>query len=50
MAGRRSRLSPGIILLLAGTVLLGLGLIRGEATVVLRYATLLCLACIGIGP
>ena len=49
-AARRLRLSPGLALLLVAMALLGVGLFRGEAIVVLRYARLLCLACIGIGP
>jgi len=36
-------------LILAGLVLLGTGLVRGEARAVLAKAVRICLECIGIG-
>lgn len=39
----------GAALLAAGLVLLILGALRGEAAVVLRKATLICMECIGLG-
>lgn len=37
------------LLLASGAALIGLGIWRGEADVVLRKAVTLCLECIGIG-
>lgn len=38
-----------ISLILAGCVLMGLGVLRGETLVILQKATTICLECIGIG-
>ena len=37
------------VLLLAGITMMGYGVIRGEAAVVLGKAIKLCLECVGIG-
>ena len=39
----------GFLLLSAGAVLMGAGLLRGEAAIVLQKAIILCLECIGLG-
>jgi hypothetical protein len=39
----------GFLLLAAGAVLMGAGLLRGEAAIVLQKAVVLCLECIGLG-
>ncbi len=46
---RKNSLALPLILMGAGTVLLVLGVFRGEAQVVLRKAVRICLECIGIG-
>ena len=38
-----------IILLVVGLVTLGIGVSNGEALVVLKKATVICLECIGLG-
>lgn len=45
---RRLPSRPGLVLLLVAAVLLGVGIMQGEGAVVLHYARLLCLSCIGI--
>jgi hypothetical protein len=45
---KRGRLAP-ILLLVAGAVLVALGIWRGEVQVVLTKAVNICLECIGIG-
>ena len=39
----------GFLLLAAGAVLTAVGLLRGEAAIVLQKAIILCLECIGLG-
>lgn len=39
----------GVLLLILGIVFVGIGLARGEHTLVLRKAIRICLECIGIG-
>ena len=39
----------GFLLLAAGIVLMSIGLLRGEAGIVLKKAVVLCLECIGLG-
>ncbi len=38
-----------LILLVLGLVMIGAGILRGEAVTVLQKATKICLECIGIG-
>ena len=39
----------GVLLFAAGLVLMCLGLLRGEAAIILKKAIVLCLECIGLG-
>ena len=38
-----------VVLLLAGIAAIVFGIFRGEATIVLKKATMICLECIGLG-
>lgn len=48
-AARPHREALPVILILAGLVLAGAGLLRGEAAEVFRKAARLCLECMGLG-
>ena len=39
----------GIIILIAGIALIAAGVFRGELTVILRKAAVVCMECIGLG-
>jgi len=49
MTVRRLRSVVLIMLFVAGAAMLSVGIIQGEATVVLRKAVVVCMECIGIG-
>lgn len=46
---RRRKNAARLMLLAAGTIMIGFGAMRGEAELVLGKAIRLCLECVGIG-
>lgn len=46
---RRRKNAAHLLLIAAGTVMMGFGAMRGEAELVLGKAIRLCLECVGIG-
>lgn len=47
MAGRKNAIAVGLFSF--GLILVGIGLFRGEAIIVMQKAVRVCLECIGIG-
>ena len=43
-----TRLIP-LLLMIAGSIAIAVGVVQGEALIVLKKATLICLECIGLG-
>ena len=40
---------PALVIFMVGAVFLVIGVLRGEAAIVLQKATTICMECIGIG-
>ncbi|MGE5560917.1 MAG: CD1871A family CXXC motif-containing protein [Chloroflexota bacterium] len=49
MGKRQSSRRPGYLAMVAGLILMALGVMRGEVQAVLEKAVRVCLQCIGIG-